>query len=274
MNNCTMNKAVILARGLGTRMRKADAGAKVSQTQADVADLGIKAMIPIDRPFLDYVLHNLAEAGYEHICLVIGPEHEKVRQYYGETLNYSRIAVDFAIQEKPLGTADAVAAVEKFAGDDPFLVINSDNYYPLEALRGLAEINDNGLAGFERQSMLADSNIPADRVTKFAIIRNDGQGHMTEIIEKPDAETLAGLTEPVYLSMNCWRFGPAIFEACRNISLSPRGELELPDAVQYSMHSLGQNYITLPIKAPVLDLSSRDDIASIVEKLKGSPVQL
>ena len=57
-----MDKAVILARGLGTRMRVQDAAAGLSADQAAVAATGIKALMPIDRPFLDYVLGALAEA--------------------------------------------------------------------------------------------------------------------------------------------------------------------------------------------------------------------
>ena len=130
MAHSNMEKAVILARGLGTRMRKEDNSAPVNRDQAKLADKGIKALIPIDRPFLDYVLHNLAEAGYKKVCLVIGPEHDQIREYYGG-LSCQRITIDFAVQVEPRGTADAVAAAEQFAGDDPFLVINSCKLSPL-----------------------------------------------------------------------------------------------------------------------------------------------
>lgn len=269
-----MHKAVILARGLGTRMRKADDGAQMTPEQAAVAETGVKAMIPIDRPFLDYVMHDLAEAGYRQVCLIIGPEHDKVRQYYGAEVTCTRLSIHFGIQQKPLGTADAVAAAREFAGDDPFLVINSDNYYPGEALRGLRELDGCGLAGFEREAMLADSNIPAERVTKFACIEMDGAGHMARVLEKPDPAVVATLPEPVCLSMNCWRFGPSIFEACASIKPSLRGELELPDAVQYAMEQLGESFRVLVVRAPVLDLSSRGDIAEVADRLRGRPVVL
>ena len=225
-----MDKAVILARGLGTRMRKESSDARVSDEQSEIAATGLKAMIPIDRPFLDYVLHNLANAGYRQVCLVIGPEHEQVRDYYTNAISLERVDVDFAVQQEPNGTADAVLAAEAFAGDEPFLVINSDNYYPFEALEGLRELSCSGLAAFEVDGMVAGSNIAADRITKFAAIRSDAAGYMSEIIEKPEQQVLDGLPEPVCVSMNCWRFGPAIFEGCKAIELSARGELELPDA--------------------------------------------
>lgn len=268
-SNAMMDKAVILARGLGTRMRASDDAAEMTAKQAAVAKTGVKAMIPIDRPFLDYVLHDLSQAGYKRVCLVIGPEHGAVRDYYSKEVTCQHITIEFAIQEKPLGTADAVAAAEEFANDDPFLIINSDNYYPLEALRSLRELKGSGLAAFDRDAMLAQSNIPSERITKFAIIESNGSGHMSRIIEKPDAATLASLSGSICLSMNCWRFGPSIFPACRAIKPSPRGELELPDAVQYAIDQLNDTFSVLNIKAPVLDLSSRSDIASVAQRLRG-----
>ena len=55
-----IDKAVILARGLGTRMVKRNDTAKLDAGQSAVADTAVKALIPIDRPFLDYVLSALA----------------------------------------------------------------------------------------------------------------------------------------------------------------------------------------------------------------------
>ena len=67
-------RAVILAGGRGTRMQKPDAAAALSPAQAAAADEGSKGMMPIHgRPFLDYVLSSLAEAGIEEVCLVTPP---------------------------------------------------------------------------------------------------------------------------------------------------------------------------------------------------------
>ena len=65
--------------------------------------------MPFGRPFLDHVLHNLADAGVTHVCLVTAPVHEEVRAYYG-ALPTDRVRVRCAIQAAPRGTADAVAA--------------------------------------------------------------------------------------------------------------------------------------------------------------------
>jgi dTDP-glucose pyrophosphorylase len=268
-----MDKAVILARGLGTRMRKANEGATLSAEQAGIAATGVKAMIPaMGRPFLDYVLSGLADAGYRKVCLVIGPEHDIIRNYY-TSLKYERLAVSFAIQQEPRGTADAVAPAKEFAGKDDFIVINSDNYYPVDALKGLRELKGAGLAGFERDALIAGSNIPADRIARFACIETAGS-LMKRIIEKPAPEVLEKMPRPIVLSMNCWRFTPRIFEGCASIKPSPRGELELTDAVQYTIDKLSEKYAVVPVRAGVLDMSSREDIAPVVERLKDVKVLL
>ncbi|NKB66725.1 MAG: NTP transferase domain-containing protein [Candidatus Latescibacteria bacterium] len=270
-----MDKAVIMARGLGTRMRKADESTRLSEAEARVAETGVKALMPIEggRPFLDYVLSVLAQAGYRRVCLIIGPEHDTVREYYG-SLPYQHLSIEFAVQDEPKGTADAVAAAEEFAAGEPFIVLNSDNYYPLEALAGLRQLDGPGLAVFERQSMIDHSNIAADRLTAFAVAEVDGNGHMRQIHEKPSAQVIDSLPEPVGLSMNCWRFDAHIFDACRAIEPSPRGEYEVTDAVQYTIDQLGQPFRVLNFAAPVLDLSNRGDLGPLKAHLTDKEIIL
>src|SRR5262249_8904037 len=145
----TITKAVVLARGLGKRMRADDGAAELDAAQSAVADAGVKAMVPVGRPFLDYTLSALADAGFKQTCLVIGPEHGAVREYYQRNCVPSRIRVEFAVQAEPLGTADAVLAAEEFAGMDEFLVINGDNYYPQYALGKIQELGQPGTVLFE-----------------------------------------------------------------------------------------------------------------------------
>ena len=268
-----MDKAVILARGLGTRMQKTDDDAGITSEQSKVANIGVKAMIPIGRPFLDYVISCLADAGYKKVCLVIGPEHGVVREYY-EKLKTNRIEVDFAIQAEPLGTADAVLAAEKFADGDDICVLNSDNYYPAEALKALRELDGPGLIGYERQALIHQSNIEPERIAKFAIIKTSADGYLQKIIEKPSPEDVQSIEGTICMSMNCWRFDSAIFQACKNIEKSPRGEYELTDAVQYTIDKLKKRFAIVEMSLGVLDMTSRKDIASIVERLSDVEVVL
>jgi len=266
------DKIVVLARGLGTRMRRSDDAAALSRRQAAVADIGAKAMMPVGRPFLDYVLTAVAAAGCRRVCLVVGPEHETIRRYYGEQAQPRRLTIEFAVQREPNGTADAVAAAESFAGGDPFLVINSDNHYPADALRLLREQSGCAAALFEEESMLAGGNLSRERLWRFAIGKIDGRGYLLRVVEKPDAETIGSLPRPIWVSMNCWRLGPAIFDACRAIEPSPRGELEMPAAVNYAIEVLREPFHAVTIRDAVLDLSSRRDVGPIAAKLAGTEV--
>ncbi|MFH1268059.1 MAG: sugar phosphate nucleotidyltransferase [Planctomycetota bacterium] len=274
MSEPLMEKAVILARGLGTRMQRPDDAAALNEAQAAAAQTGVKAMIPIGRPFLDYVLSALADAGYRRVCLVVAPEHDAIRRYYHEEVGCERVSVEFAVQEAPKGTADAVAAAASFAGDEPFLVINSDDYYPIEALGRLREQGGSAVALFEQENMIAGSNIPKERIRHFAVGQVDEGQRLLGVLEKPDEATLASLPRPLWLSMNCWRFGPSIFEACRNIKPSKRGELELPDAVQYAIEKLGETFHAVLVRAAVLDLTSRKDVAAVAKRLAHVEVKL
>ena len=269
-----VDKVVVLARGLGSRLRKEAPGVGLSAEQARVASTGVKALMPLDRPFLDYVLSAAADAGYRRVCLVIGPEHDAIRDTYGEGVRYERLSVAFAVQREPRGTADAVASAEAFAGGDPFLVINSDNYYPAGALEALRALDGPGLVAFERDSMLAHGNIPAERVTQFAALDVDGEGNLRGIVEKPSAGVIAALPPPIRVSMNCWRFDGGIFPACRAISPSPRGELELPDAVMHAIREMGRRFRAVPFEGGVLDLTNRADVAAVAALLAGKEVRL
>lgn len=268
-----VDKALILARGLGKRMREKADAADVSDEQERIAATGVKAMIPIGRPFLDYVLTALADAGYRRICLVIGPEHDGLRAYYGRTLQPTRVSIDFAVQVDALGTADAVLAGREFVDGDDFIVLNSDNYYPIESLSALHAVTGWAMPGFRREGLLA-GNIPAERIARFSVVDVDSEGYLLRIVEKPSAAVLAEMAEPIRVSMNLFRFTPTIFEACGGISPSPRGELELPDAVQYGVETLGERVRVLDFNEPVLDLTSRGDIHRVAERLTEVKVNL
>ena len=264
-----MTKSVVLARGLGVRMQQPDASARLDREQASAADAGMKGMIPFGRPFLDYVLSGLADAGYRQACLVIGPEHEAIREYYTRISRPTRIEVSFAIQERALGTADAVAAAESFVAGERFLVVNSDNYYPVEACRALRTLGSAGLAAFARDDLVREGNIGADRVRQFAVVRISAAGDLVDVIEKPDEATMAAMGPDVWVSMNCWMFTASIFRACANIRPSPRGELEVTDAVRYAITSLGERFRVLTFRLPVLDVSTRGDVAPVARRLAG-----
>lgn len=254
-------------------MRQRSADAALAPDQEAVADSGLKAMIPVGRPFLDYVLSALADAGYQHVCLVIGPEHAAVREYYTREVEPRRIRVSFAEQAQPLGTADAVLAAEQWVGTTPFIVINADNYYPVSALAALRTAQAPALIGFEAGALVREGNITPERIAAYALLDVAADGTLRRIVEKPGLQATVRLEDGAYVSMTCWLFDAAIFNACRRVERSARGELELPSAIQLLIDD-GARFTVLPAQAPVLDLSRRDDIPAVSAQLAGVDVRL
>lgn len=279
-------RAVVLARGLGKRMREADPGIELSPEQRQAADAGLKAMMPVNgRPFVDYVLGSLAVAGVTDVALVVAPDHEVLEAHLAATPPV-RLRVSFIVQDAAVGTANAVLAAEAWTRGEPFLTLNADNLYPIEALRALVAADEPAFPAFDADDLIRSSNIPPDRIRAFALASVDDDGYLIAIVEKPDLppEGRRHLDEnppeggdPVQrvasgfsrkISMNCWRFDARIFEACRDVPKSARGEFELPEAVGLAI-TRGVRFKALPARGPVLDLSRRADTADVARRLAG-----
>lgn len=111
-----MTSAVILAGGLGTRLR------------STVPDLP-KPMAPIaGRPFLEYQLDYWIAQGISRFVLSVGYRHETIMKYFGP--RYKGAELDYAIEDQPLGTGGGLLlAAEKLNKDQPFLLLNGDTYF-------------------------------------------------------------------------------------------------------------------------------------------------
>ena len=260
--------SVVLARGLGRRMREADAGVSLDTEQQVAAAAGQKGMMPVGRdgrPFLDHVLSSLADAGAGDVVLVVAPDHAIIRAHYAAS-RLSRVSVRCAVQPDATGTAHAVLAAEPLVGDRPFLVLNADNLYPVDVLRSLVDLDGPGLPAFERARLVEESGFPEDRVAQFAVLDVDAHGWLAGIEEKPDVRDLEASGPRALISMNVWRFDGRIFDACRDVPRSARGEYELPEAVGLAL-TRGVRFRVLPARGAVLDLSRRADIARVAARL-------
>ena len=185
-----------------------------------MASTGVKALIPIGRPFLDYVLSALADAGVHRICLVIGPEHDLLRRRYSVETTPTRLTIEFAVQQEPRGTADAVLAAESWTGGEPFLVINSDNYYPRRRADGrwrARRARPGRVQPGRPARRWTNRRLHASPVSPCSISTAttcDGSSR------SPTRARSHALGDDVFLSMNCWRFDRRIFPMCREVPLS------------------------------------------------------
>jgi dTDP-glucose pyrophosphorylase len=251
-------------------MQRVDSGATLTAEQAAAADEGVKAMMPLGRgrPFLHYVLSALADAGANEVCLVVAPDAQHLQRHFHHEMTLRRMRISFAVQQEARGTADAVLAAESFARNERFLVLNADNYYPIETYKALGGVDRNAMAGFDREALVTQGNIDLERIKRYALLRVSGDGFLEEIVEKPDDATFNAMGPHALVSMNVWAFTTKIFDACRRVKPSARGELELPDAVRILMKEFGEKIRVIPVKAPVLDLGTRADIASVEAALR------
>lgn len=292
-------------------MRREAPGVQLEPEQRRMAARGLKGLIPIHgRAYLDYVIGAAADAGFDDVCLVVGPGPDPIADHYARVASH-RVRLHFAVQPEPLGTAHALLAAESFAAGEPVIVINSDNYYPAPVLAALRTCAGNAIAGFRADTLTSRGNIPATRIAAYALAFANDDGELERIIEKPGSTPLhpggarfegrqtakpdtpppgggrlggAFLAEPIpleaspdpdaWVSMTCWRFGPRIFDACHSVDRSVRGELELVDAVSHAIDVLGERFTIIPVDEPVIDLSCREDIDSVSRWLRGHEVRL
>jgi glucose-1-phosphate thymidylyltransferase len=264
--------ALVLAAGRGTRLQ-AESSTPLTAEQSAAAASGLKAAFPLHgRLFLDYVLSSLADAGFTEVCLIVRPDDTVLRSRYSTTA-LSRLRIGFVVQEEPLGTAHALLAAAPFVGARPFVILNADNYYPISGLTQLRLAGEPATLAFSRAGLLANGQIEAARLARYAIIERDSAGYLTDVIEKPDDPRLVARGDAA-ISMNVWRFDERIFDACRGLAPSPRGELELPNAVRRGIREMGLRIRAISIDAPVLDLSHRADVPFVTEQLAGVEVRL
>lgn len=265
-------RAVVLAAGRGTRMQRAGGGVALDDEQRRHAEKGSKALIPFyGHPYLSYVLTALAHGGITHVCVVVPEGDDSIPQYYAN-VPLRRLQLVFVRQQDPRGSADALLAAERATGGEPFVLVNGDNVYPASVVDRVRRLPNSGLAGFA-QSSLIEGGIPAERIAAYALLELDAAGCLARIIEKPGAELVHSLGPDILVSMTCWRFEASIFDACRSISPSARGEYEIPDAVMFAV-SRGVCFDVASVREPVLDLTSRQDVPTVAARLRGVDVLL
>jgi dTDP-glucose pyrophosphorylase len=252
-------------------MRRNEDLVSLTTAQSDAADAGLKCMIPVGHPFLDYVLSALADGGIRDVCIIVAADDERIRTRYTRDVSPSRIRITFAEQTAPEGTANAILTAKAFVGGDDFIVINGDNLYTSRAIAAVGAQNGNAIAAYRAASLTERGNIPRERLRAFAVIEPDERGNLRRVIEKPGDDAL--ITGNTLISMNLWAFTPAIFAACERVERSPRGELELADAIRIALRE-GATFRLVLLDEGVLDLTERQDIAAVTALLRDVAVRL
>jgi glucose-1-phosphate thymidylyltransferase len=205
-------KALILAGGAGTRLRP------ITHTSA-------KQLVPVaNKPILFYGIEAMVSAGITEIGVIVGDTRDEVMAALGDGSQWGA-HITFIPQDAPLGLAHCVLIAADFLGDDDFVMYLGDNLLEqdlgafvraVEAARGTDE---------PPTAQILLKRVPDPH--RFGIAELDEAGHVVRLVEKPaDPPTDLALVG-VYL------FDRTINDAVRAIAPSPRGELEITDAIQW-----------------------------------------
>jgi len=278
-------RAVILAGGVSSRMRLPSRDASLDPELLKQAEERTKGMISVGvegRPFLDYLLYNMKQAGIQDIVIVVGEQDIVLRQYYGvkdRDNEFHDLRISYAIQRipqgrrKPMGTSDALIQAlltRPDWKDGSFIVCNSDNLYSVRAFTMLLDCDaPNALIDYDRSGLEFDEA----RIAHFGITKKDRDGYLLEIVEKPSLQELEGLRSAdgtLRVSMNIFGLNYSmIVGPLRDCPENPiRHEKELVMAVTIMVKQHPRSLRALPLKEHVPDLTYKEDIATTREYLK------
>ncbi len=205
-------KGIILAGGLGTRLRP-------------LTLVTNKHLLPVyDRPMIYYPIECLVNAGINDILIVTGGEH--AGDFLKLLKNGKHLGVhhlEYAYQEGEGGIADALKLAEEFSDGEKICVILGDN---------IIEGNIRKAAGdfFTQRSgaKLLLKEVPDPQ--RFGVVEFEGEGanaKVKRIIEKPENPPSNCAVTGFYFYDN------DVFEVCKGLKPSKRGELEITDVNNY-----------------------------------------
>jgi len=113
-----INEAIILAGGLGTRLKGV------------VSDIP-KPMAPINGiPFLKYLLEDICHYGIERIILAVGYKWEVIHEYFGN--EFMGMEIVYAIEHEPLGTGGGIKNAMEHLRGQHFFLLNGDTFFKVD----------------------------------------------------------------------------------------------------------------------------------------------
>jgi glucose-1-phosphate thymidylyltransferase len=210
-------KGLILSGGKGTRLRP------ITHTSA-------KQLVPVaNKPVLFYGIEAMAEAGIEEVGIIIAPETGcEIEEAAGDGARFG-VRITYIVQDEPAGLAHAVLTAEPFLERSPFVMYLGDNLLQ----GGITEL----VASFrehEPDALILLTQVPDPEnygVAELAPAAPGEAARVVRLVEKPRKPATDLALVGVYM------FTAGIHAAARAIEPSPRGELEITDAIQYLVDS-------------------------------------
>jgi len=196
-------KGIILAGGNGTRLYPITKGIS-------------KQLLPIyDKPMIYYPLSTIMLAGIREILIISNPEYIGL---YKQLLNDGSqlgLKIEYKIQEKPRGLADAFIVGEDFIGKDSVCLILGDNiFYGTDlvgTLRASAKLKDGAIV----------FAYPVSDPERYGVVELDANEDVVSLEEKPEKPRSNYAVPGMYFYDN------QVIDFAKQLDPGPRGELEI-----------------------------------------------
>lgn len=245
-------KGILLAGGSGTRLYPLTCATS-------------KQLLPVyDKPMIYYPLSTLMLFGIRDILIISTPEDTpNIEKLFG---NGSKLGlnIQYIVQKKPDGIAQAFILGERFIGNDDVCLILGDNIFHMSNIHSLYDDTKN--------KKYTDSTIFAYRVNnpeRFGVIEFDKEFNVVSIDEKPKQP------KSNYVSVGLYFYPSDVVEKAKSLKLSSRNELEITDLNNIYLKEKRLNVIPMKHGDAWLDAGTPDSLmdssqfVQIVEKRQG-----